>query len=112
MQMLIQPLELTTPIAAFNGVMFIRPDLSVIEQHALSSDIVEAVIETITSHRLDVWIYRGIDWFIRQPHGPHVDREEWTVRMRRGMAKDFSWAASAAQYSELYRRLIAGRLSP
>jgi starch synthase len=30
------------------------------------------------------------------------DRDGWTVRMRRGMTKDFSWAASAAQYSELY----------
>jgi starch synthase len=40
------------------------------------------------------------------------DRDGWAVRMRRGMAKDFSWAASAAQYSELYRRLLAGRLSP
>ena len=28
MQMLIEPLALTTPIAAFNGGMFIKPDLS------------------------------------------------------------------------------------
>jgi starch synthase len=29
----------------------------------------------------------------------------WRERMRRGMAKDFSWRASAAAYSMLYRRL-------
>jgi Cof subfamily protein (haloacid dehalogenase superfamily) len=90
MQMLIEPLELTTPIAAFNGGMFIRPDLSVIEQHVLPADIVESVIDTITSRRLDVWIYRGIDWFIRQPHGPHVDREEWTVKFPPIVVPDFS----------------------
>ena len=37
MQMLIEPLALTTPIAAFNGGMFIRSDLSVIEQRVLKA---------------------------------------------------------------------------
>jgi starch synthase len=29
----------------------------------------------------------------------------WTARIRRGMALDYSWQASAASYSELYRHL-------
>ncbi|HXJ44246.1 MAG TPA: glycogen synthase GlgA [Bryobacteraceae bacterium] len=33
------------------------------------------------------------------------DREAWTRMMRRGMAKDFSWDASAAEYSRLYQNL-------
>jgi starch synthase len=33
------------------------------------------------------------------------DRETWTRMMRRGMAKDFSWATAAAEYSRLYRDL-------
>src|ERR1051325_6658972 len=32
MEMLIAPLALTTPVAAFNGGMFVKADLSVIEQ--------------------------------------------------------------------------------
>jgi starch synthase len=36
------------------------------------------------------------------------NRRNWVARMKRGMAKDFSWAASARQYSELYARLRAG----
>jgi len=31
---------------------------------------------------------------------------EWRKRMRRGMEKDFSWGASAAAYSLLYRQLL------
>ncbi len=34
-------------------------------------------------------------------------RDEWLARMRRGMAKDFSWDASAAGYQRLYRSLTA-----
>src|SRR2546429_7009017 len=77
MQMLIEPLSLTTPIAAFNGGLFVRPDLSVIEQRVLQRDVVEPVIAIIKAHNLDVWIYRGVEWFVSERHGPHVDREEW-----------------------------------
>lgn len=31
---------------------------------------------------------------------------EWRERMRRAMAKDYSWTASAAEYSALYRNLL------
>jgi starch synthase len=33
------------------------------------------------------------------------DPASWSERMRRGMKRDFSWAASAAEYSLLYRSL-------
>ena len=36
------------------------------------------------------------------------DQAAWRRMMLRGMAKDFSWKTSAAAYSELYRRLLAG----
>ena len=31
----------------------------------------------------------------------------WIQRMQRGMEKDFSWSASAGEYVDLYRRLVA-----
>jgi starch synthase len=36
--------------------------------------------------------------------GAWRNRERWVERMRLGMAKDYSWAASAAQYQRLYSR--------
>ena len=36
------------------------------------------------------------------------DRERWIGMMKRGMRKDFSWSAAAAEYLALYRRLLAG----
>jgi starch synthase len=35
------------------------------------------------------------------------DLNQWVQRMQRGMEKDFSWRASAGEYVELYRRLVA-----
>jgi len=37
------------------------------------------------------------------------NRDAWVAQMRRGMAKDFSWNASAGRYQELYRGLLAKR---
>ena len=77
MEMLIAPLALTTPIAAFNGGMFVKPDLSVIEQRVLQADIIEPAMETMRKHGLD-------------RHGPHVDREEWTVKFPPTVVSDFN----------------------
>ena len=39
MSMLIEPLQLTTPIAAFNGGVYVHPDMSVIEQQTIPDDL-------------------------------------------------------------------------
>lgn len=90
MQMLIAPLSLTTPIAAFNGGMFVGADLAVLEQRVLQAVVIEPAMETMRAHGLDVWIYRGTDWFVHQRHGPHVDREEWTVKFPPTIVPDFT----------------------
>lgn len=79
MSKLIEPLGLTTPLAAFNGGLFVRPDLSVIERRMISDDVTAAVIEQLDTDGLTVWVYRGADWLVPDPHGPHVAREARTV---------------------------------
>jgi Cof subfamily protein (haloacid dehalogenase superfamily) len=90
MQMFVEPLRLTTPLAAFNGGRFVQPDLSLVDQRVLGRDAVEPVLKIIASHHLDAWIYRGNDWFVRDRHGPHVDREEWTVKFPPTVVPDFA----------------------
>ncbi len=80
MQMLIDPLDLQTPIAAFNGGLLVDRDMKVIEQHVLPEDLVKPVVDLMHSFKLVVWLYRGADWYVPDPKGPHVDREAWTVK--------------------------------
>lgn len=80
MSMLIEPLELTTPIAAFNGGLFARPDLSVIEQRVVPDNLTPALIELLNAQGISVWVYRGADWLVPDLEGPHVAHEAWTVR--------------------------------
>src|ERR1700745_261736 len=57
MRMLVEPLGLKMPMAAFNGGMTVRPDLTVVDQRPLPDDVVPDVINTLLAHGLDVWIY-------------------------------------------------------
>src|SRR5690349_22730928 len=50
MKMLIDPLGLTEPIAAFNGGVFVHPDLSLMSQSFLPSEIASPVIQAIVGH--------------------------------------------------------------
>jgi Cof subfamily protein (haloacid dehalogenase superfamily) len=80
MAMLVEPLNIQTPIAAFNGGVLVGPDMSVIEQRCIPKPIVVPIAELIASFDLSVWVYRGADWYVPDRKGPHVDREAWTVK--------------------------------
>src|ERR1051326_9580522 len=76
MKMLIDDLQLQHPVTAFNGGLFVWPDLSVIRERLVPADAVRCVIDILTGHALDTWIYTDKDWRVRWRHGPHVAREE------------------------------------
>ena len=80
MAMLIEPLALRTPIAGFNGGVFVHPDLSEIESRTLDPEIAEKTVELILNQGLDVWVYTADEWLIRKLNAPHVAREAWTVK--------------------------------
>src|SRR5215469_15698440 len=80
MAMLIEPLALDTPIAGFNGGVFVRPDLSVIETRSLAPEVARQAVATILDHKMDAWLYTGTEWLIHNEEAPHVAREQWTVK--------------------------------
>jgi Cof subfamily protein (haloacid dehalogenase superfamily) len=80
MAMLIEPLDIRTPIAAFNGGLLVDRDLAVLEQRVLPEDLVVPVADEMASFDLDVWVYSGADWYVPAADGPHVAREAWTVK--------------------------------
>jgi Cof subfamily protein (haloacid dehalogenase superfamily) len=87
--MLVAPLAIDTPIAAFNGGIMVDKNLQVLEQQVIPGDLVPAVVEHMKSFDLDVWLYRGADWYVPDPKAPHVDREAWTVKFKPKVRKSF-----------------------
>jgi Cof subfamily protein (haloacid dehalogenase superfamily) len=93
MAMLVGPLELELPLAAFNGGLYVRPDMSVIEEHSIDADLVPQVIELLGKRGLDVWLYRGADWLVRDAGAPHIRKEADTVRFEPTVVDSFDGIA-------------------
>jgi Cof subfamily protein (haloacid dehalogenase superfamily) len=88
MAMLLDDLRLDTPIAGFNGGVFVTPQLAIIEQKTLPDDIAAQAMELIRACGLDAWVYRGNDWLISKADAPHVAREAWTVQFKPTIVAD------------------------
>jgi Cof subfamily protein (haloacid dehalogenase superfamily) len=91
MAMLIDPLKIDQPVAAFNGGVLIRPDLkTVVRENFLPLEIVKKALQLILDHKLDAWIYTDKEWFVRDVNAPHVAREQWTVKFPPIVTKDIN----------------------
>ena len=90
MKMLINPLGITEPVAAFNGGVLVHPDLSVMTQSFVTADSAAKVVDAIARHGLDCWVYTNRDWLVRNANGSHVEREQWTVKFAPTVVPDFT----------------------
>src|SRR5580700_968729 len=82
MSMLIEPLQISTPIAAFNGGLIVTPEMAVIEKRVVPPRLVGPVLDLMESFGLSTWIYRDADWYVRDLEGPHVTHEAATVQFQ------------------------------
>jgi Cof subfamily protein (haloacid dehalogenase superfamily) len=89
LRMLLDPLGITTPVSGFNGGVITTPDLSVITEHLLSPGTARHAVEMLDAQQVQVWIFRGQDWLVRDPNGPYVGLEEHTVGFRPTVVEDF-----------------------
>jgi Cof subfamily protein (haloacid dehalogenase superfamily) len=82
MRMLVHPLDMRGPMAAFNGGIIVLPDMTIVDERAVPNDLTPAVIDMIRAHGLYVWIYRGVEWYVTDPHAPHAEHEASTVQFQ------------------------------
>jgi Cof subfamily protein (haloacid dehalogenase superfamily) len=97
MEMLIGPLALATPLAAFNGGLIVEPGLKVLDEHTIPDEAVGSVLELLASFDLAIWVYRGADWLVRDPDGPHVAHEAHTVQFEPTVVDDFDASTHVAK---------------
>jgi HAD superfamily hydrolase (TIGR01484 family) len=90
MAMLIDPLAPRTPVAGFNGGIFVEPNMTIMEEHVLAADVAKSALEIILRNGMDVWVYSGKDWFVRDRNAPHVEREQWTVKFAPTVTENFN----------------------
>jgi Cof subfamily protein (haloacid dehalogenase superfamily) len=87
--MLIEPLDLTTPLGGFNGGLMTDRNLKILQELIIRDDIVGPIIEVLESHALSVWVYQGTDWFVLDLEGPHVAHESDVCQFHPSELKSF-----------------------
>jgi Cof subfamily protein (haloacid dehalogenase superfamily) len=90
MRMLVHPLEIRGPMAAFNGGIIVQSDMTIVDERPVPDDLTAAILDAIRAHQLYAWIYRGADWYVTDPHAPHAEREATTVQFQPTVVPSYS----------------------
>ena len=96
LRMLIERLGIETPVGGFNGGVIATPDLAMVTEHLLSSQVARCAVDTLNARGVEVWVFSGQDWLSRDPDGPYVPLEQHTVGFRPTIVEDFGSALDAA----------------
>lgn len=76
---LVNELALQLPLGAFNGGALVLPDLTVVEQHLISSQAALSAVGVFRSFGIDVWAFSAGHWRLENPSGDYVDLEKRTI---------------------------------
>ena len=68
-------------------------DLRFVER-VIPDELVPRSIELLESHALDVWVYQGADWFVRDLDAPHVARDSHAVQFAPTVVESFNFVLS------------------
>src|SRR3984885_9568109 len=64
LRMLLDQLDIPTPIGCFNGGVIARPDLSVITAHLLSPQAARRAVDMLDARGAQSWVFAGQDWLV------------------------------------------------
>jgi Cof subfamily protein (haloacid dehalogenase superfamily) len=89
LRLLLGALAITTPIGSFNGGVIAAPDLSIITEHLIPPAVAQRSVDMLNAHGVQVWVFSGQDWLVRDLDGPYVGLERRTVGFPPKIVTDF-----------------------
>jgi len=89
MRMLVEPLNLRLPIAAFNGGVLAMPDLTILERRRIGREATRQALACFRSCDVDVWLFTEDRWLLRNPNGAYVEHEVRTVQTQPVVVESF-----------------------
>jgi Cof subfamily protein (haloacid dehalogenase superfamily) len=96
MRFLIEPLQITLPVGAFNGSSIVDAQLNPIEQHLIPASAVQRTIDVLDEFGVDVWLFTNEQWLARSGDGAYVPLEKRTIKTDPTIVPDFKPYLSSA----------------
>jgi Cof subfamily protein (haloacid dehalogenase superfamily) len=67
-----------------------------VTEHLLSSQVARRAVDTLNARGVEVWVFSGQNWLVRDPDGPYVPLEQHTVGFRPTIVEEFGSALDVA----------------
>jgi Cof subfamily protein (haloacid dehalogenase superfamily) len=96
LHMLFEPLRITTPLAGFNGGVLAYPNQEAIAEHLLTLETARRAVAILDAEAVQVWVFAGRDWLVRDRTGSHIEHEIHTVGFTPTVVDDFRQSLGAA----------------
>ena len=96
MRFLIEPLQITLPVGAFNGSGIVDPELKPIERHLIPPLAVERSLKVLNEFGIDIWLFTNDLWLTRHPDADYVPHEKRAIRADPTIVADFTPYLSSA----------------
>jgi Cof subfamily protein (haloacid dehalogenase superfamily) len=96
MRFLIEPLQITLPVGAFNGSSIVDPQLRPIEQHLIPAATAQRSLDVLNQFGVDIWLFTNEKWLTRNPDGEYVPHEQRAIRADPTIVADFAPYLEAA----------------
>jgi Cof subfamily protein (haloacid dehalogenase superfamily) len=90
MGFLIEPLEITLPIGAFNGSSIVDAALKPIEQHLIPASVAQRSLDVLHEFGIDIWLFTNEKWLTRSPDGEYVPLEKRAIKHDPTIVADFA----------------------
>src|SRR6476620_4132086 len=90
MGFLIEPLEITLPIGAFNGSSIVDARLKPIEQHLIAPAVAQRSLDVLDAFGVDIWLFSNERWYTRNPAGEYVPHEKRAIKADPTIVTDFT----------------------
>lgn len=93
---LIDALQISEPIASFNGALIFTPAFETLKEIRMGRTDAGKVATAILDHGLDLWMFRGAEWFVSRINGPHVDGHvKYLNHQPRYLGQDYTMCSDA-----------------
>jgi Cof subfamily protein (haloacid dehalogenase superfamily) len=91
LRMLIEPLGIDTPVAAFNGGAIVAPTEppTILMRRMLDARTARRAIDALIARDVDVWVFTADRWLLRDTARPYVAHELRTVQFPPVVTDDF-----------------------
>jgi len=98
MRFLIEPLQITLPVGAFNGSCIVDSDLKPIEQHLIPAAAARRALDVLSQFGTEIWLFTSDRWLARDAGGEYVPHEKRAIRADPTVVADFApYLASACK---------------